>query len=71
MEVIGEENVHYCLVQLGQIRVLGKQFMQHVGEQERKIEAAVNLWRKMLQTGWGKGNQWFLLSAQTLILNDT
>ena len=71
MEVIEEENAHYSPVKVGQIRVLGKLFMQHVGEHERKIEAAVNLWRKILQAGWGKGKQWFLLSAQTLILNDT
>jgi len=71
VEGTGEENVYYCLLKEGQIRVLSKLFTQRVGEHVRKIEAAVDLWRKILQAGWGKGKQWFLLSAQTLILDDT
>lgn len=51
VEVIGEENVRCCLVEVGWIRVLGKLFVQRGGEHERKIEAAVNLWRKILQAG--------------------
>lgn len=59
VEVTGEENVYYCLVEAGQITVVRKLVVKCVGEDKRKIEAAVNLWKKILQAGWGKGNPVF------------